>query len=93
MFGNELLMVLMFLNRKDILYIVVTATYFSAATFLVVYGKIYGQSVQAVRLAFVMIRCTIYTEYLNRPRTDLGSIFTFEKRKQLSDMNYVQFCI
>lgn len=52
-FGNKLSMELMFLDAKEVLPIVDTATHFSAATFWDAHGAYYGQSPGAVCPAFL----------------------------------------
>lgn len=89
-FGQKLSMYLMFLDGKAFLHVVDTSTHFSAATFRDAHGDSYGQSVNGVWLAFVMIRCTIYSGYPNRLRTDQGSIFAFDRWRKLTDMNCFQ---
>lgn len=68
---DELSLDFMFLNGKATLYIVDTATYFSAAEkVLNAHCTNYRESVQGVCIAFVMTRRTLYTKYPNRLRTD-----------------------
>lgn len=78
-FGEELSMDLMFLDCKEVLYIVDTATHLSSATFVDENGTNYGQSVQGVWIAFVMNWCTMYIGYQNLLSTDQGSILNSER--------------
>lgn len=80
----------MFLEEKGVLHIVDTAARFSAATFLDSNGSYFGQSVQGICPAFVVMRCLAYTGYPNQLRTDQRSTFSFGRRKHLTDLNGIQ---
>ena len=92
-FGEELSMDLMFIDRNAILHVLDTATRFSSATFLDSNGSEYGQTAYGVWLAFLECWCTLYTGYPNRLRTDYGSIFTSPKWKELTNENGIQLRI
>lgn len=80
----------MFLDGKAVLHIIDTVTRFLAATFLDTYGAKFGQSVEGIWLVFVMTWCNIYTEYLNKLKTDQGSVLTSVCWKQLPYVSDLQ---
>lgn len=69
----------MFLDGKSTLHIIDTATHFSGVTFPDIHEAKYGQSVQKIWLAFVIVWCTLSTIYPNRLDTDQGSEFKSDK--------------
>lgn len=89
-FGDELCIDFMFLERKALLHDVNTVTRFSAVTFLDALGKKYGHSVKVIWLAFVTNWCLIYTGYSNGPLTNQGSVITSERWNELTNPNGVQ---
>lgn len=89
-FGDELSLDLMWLDSKAVLQIVDTATRFNAATFLDSNGETYGQSVEGVWFAFIQTWVTMYTGYPNCIRTDQGSVFTSDRRRQITSFSGIQ---
>lgn len=79
MFGDELLLDLMFLDDKAVLHVIDTAPHFFAATFLDAYKESHSQGMLGTWLALAMIRCLTYTGYLNQLCTDQGFVFTSER--------------
>lgn len=75
-FGDEISVGLMFLNRKDVLHVDDTATIFSKVTILDAHEGNYGQSTVGVWIALLKYFRNIYTGYPNRARSDQSSIFT-----------------
>lgn len=75
-FGDELSIVLVFLDGKEVLHIIDTATRLSYATFLDAHAAPYGQSVEGIRLAFVEALYIMHTGLPNNLRVDQGSAFT-----------------
>lgn len=92
-FGSKLSQDIMFLKGKAVLHVVHTATHFLAETFLDSHGPNFGQSAQEIRLSFVMTLCLDYADYPDRLRTGQGSVFTFKRWKQLTDLNGFHLCL
>lgn len=78
-FGEELSMDLIFLDRKAVPRIAATATRFATETFLDSHGANCRQSVDGVWFELPMNWCSMYTKYPERLRIDQGSIFMSER--------------
>lgn len=73
---DEVSLNLMSIEGKAIINAVHTATRFSTAVFLEYHNENYGRAVEEIYLPFFETRCTLYTGFPNRIRTDAGSVFT-----------------
>lgn len=80
-FGDELSMDLQWIDGEAVLHVIDTATKFSSATFL----DLYGHSTEGIWTAFVECWCSLYTGFPNRIRTDAGSAFTTPRWKEITD--------
>lgn len=89
-FSDEFSIDLMFLDSNAVLHNVDTDTHFYAARFLDPSGELCRQSVDGISLAFVQACCTSYTGFLDRLRTDLGSVFTSDRWKKLTNLNGIE---
>lgn len=83
---------IVFLDNGAVLYAGDTTSAFSTTTILGKHRAAFRQSAKAIRLAFVMTRIVFYFVYPNRLRTDLGSVFTFDRWRQLNSLEESQLC-
>lgn len=72
------------------LHVVNNAICFSAETFSDAFDSSFGQPPQEIWLVLVMKWCLVYAVYPIQLCIDQESVFTFKKRKQLTDFNESQ---
>lgn len=72
-------MELMFLERRDVFNNVDTATRSSSGPCLDSAEENYGPSVETIWEALENTWCSMYAGYSNRPKTDQGSKFIFDR--------------
>lgn len=85
-FGVALLIDLMLLDWEVRLRIADTAALFLVACFLDHAGEHFFMFMRAIWLAFLFIRCTVYTRYPNRMGTDKWSVSPSERWKRSTDL-------
>lgn len=76
---------LTFIYGKVLRHTLDTATRFSALTCLCLHGKNYGCSMESILLPSIECSCTICIVYIDRIKTDRGSVFSSDKWRALSE--------